>query len=285
MYRNWYLISKQSISDHKMYRMFHPTNIELYLQKIYLLKMLLEQESDEKKCWMSFRDICCDTELDKKLLDNDQESFVRLAKKQNWREQRKVEFYISQKEVDFINSIDAPREFRLFILGILIYAKYIKQQIGIPMVGTRERSYAYFLTSGIDEFNVGRQRSKYINTLLSEKKKQHGIIFYPCSTKIKSGDAHIPKTVISIKGKWIKWDADSGFLIQNLEKDALELAKEIKDQEFVCSNCGKKYFGSNKTKTDLCPDCYAENRKKKQAEWVKNKRKKQGVDSNHPNIS
>ena len=266
--------------------MFHPTNIELNLQKIYLLKKLIDEKNGLEEAWESFKDIYCESDLDKKLLEVDKEYLIRIAKRQEWKDRPPVSFYITRKEIKFINSIDAPQEFRLFILGILIYAKYTKQQIGLPIVGTRERSYAYYLTNGTDEFNIGKHRSQYINMLLSKTKESHGLSFYPAATKIVNGRSGVPKTVISVRANWINWEADSGYLVKNLEKDALKLAKKIKNQEFVCSECGKKYFASTKSQTELCPECYkAKRRKEKTENDIKRYHNRKISDSNHPNIS
>lgn len=246
-----------------------------YLQKFY----------NKENCLLKFSEICQLTEIEKNLYKTENEKIYEMALKQNWpKNTTRTSFYITQKEIDYINTIEAPREFRIFILGIIIYGKYAKQQTGIPMCNIRDRSYIYYLVTHKDEFNVGKRRSTYLNKLLSERDlTRHGIKFYPASASLKNSFSGIPKTVIAFNADWIDWDAESGYLVVNMEEDPFKLSDLVQDWQKKCPRCGDTYFVSKKSKTNLCPSCYNQQRRQYKAMYEKNRRIKDSVDRNNTN--
>lgn len=266
MIRDWKKISELSESRRELIPLFHSTPMEVYLEKVYLFKYLLELY-DEEKAWEEFKDILCKDDLEKKLINDEFRYYLRISKKKKWIIRPETSFFITENEINHINQIKAPKEFREFVLGIVIYGKYTKQQIGLPLFNPRDRSYIYYLMNGSDDFNVGKDRHKYLNQLISDRTIGTNIRYYPASLDLnkRSRVLNIPKTVESFDADWIEWEAKEGFEIKNLEKDAIALKEKIVDQSAICSKCGKKYFKSNKSKTIFCPECYKEERKKKVA--------------------
>ena len=268
-------LSEESFHKQELTPLLHATSIEQYLQKIYLMKYL-QKFYDHETCIDKFSDICRFTDIEKKLYKNENEKIYDMAIKQNWpKNSVRTSFYVTQKEINFINTIDAPREFRMFILGILIYGKHAKQQTGIPMCNIRDRSYIYYLVTHKDEFNVGRRRSTYLNKLLADRENtHHGIKFYPAAATLRNSVCDVPKTVIAFNADWIEWDAPSGYLISNMEEDPRKISDLIQDWTKKCPRCGNTYFVSKKAKTDLCPSCYNFQRQQYKILHEKNRRKK-----------
>ena len=237
--------------------------MEIYLEKIYLFKYLLELY-DEDKAWEEFKDIVCEDSLEKKLINNEFRYYLRISKKKKWIERSKTSFFITENEINHINQIKAPKEFREFVLGMIIYGKYTKQQIGLPLFNPRDRSYIYYLMNRADNFNVGKERYQYLNSLISRKNIGTDIRYYPASLDLnkRSRVLNIPKTVESFDGDWIEWEAKEGYEIKNIEIDAIGLKEKIVEQLAICSECGKLYNKSNKSQTTLCPECYKKARRK-----------------------
>lgn len=248
--------------------LFHSTPMEVYLEKIYLFKYLLEIRESEEKAWEEFKDIICESDLEKKLINNEFRYYLRIGKKKKWIVRPKTSFFITKDEINHINQIKAPKEFREFVLGMIIYGKYTKQQIGLPLFNPRDRSYIYFLMNGVDNFNVGKDRHKYLNQLISKRDIGTNIRYYPASLDLNSRSRvlNVPKTVESFDADWINWEAEEGYEVLDIEKDALVLKEKIVDQSDICTECGKPYKKSNKSQTTLCPECYKWYRKAKNAE-------------------
>ena len=246
-----------------------------YLQKFY----------NQDKCLEMFGEICRLTDIQKKLYLDENIRLYEAASKQSWPKNFvKVSFYITQKEISFINTIDAPREFRMFILGILIYGKYTKQQIGIPMCNVRDRSYIYYLVTHKDEYNTGRRRSTYLNKLLIDRNKtHHGIKFYPAAVSLEHTMFGIPRTVVAFKADWVDWNADSGYLISDLNEDPRKICDLIQDWTKECPCCKDTFVVSPKAKTELCPSCYSKNRRTYEINYQKEKRDNDRRNRNNTN--
>ena len=246
-----------------------------YLQKFY----------DKNKCLELFSEICRLTDIEKKLYMDENIKLYEAALKQSWPKNFvETSFYVTQKEINFINTINAPREFRMFILGILIYGKYTKQQTGIPMCNVRDRSYIYYLVTHKDEYNAGKRRSTYLNKLLTDHgNTHHGIKFYPAAVSLEHTMFGIPRTVVAFNADWIEWDAASGYLVSNLEEDPKKISDLVQDWTKKCPCCGDTFLVSKKAKTDLCLSCYNSKRRKYKTEHERNRRAKKSEDRNNTN--
>ena len=284
MIRDWKKISEISADTKTLVSLFHSTPMEVYLEKVYLFKYLLEKNEDAEKAWEIFKEIVCSTDLEKKLLDGEYKYYLKISKQKKWIDRPSISFFITESEIDHINNIQASKEFRDFVLGMVIYGKYTRQQIGVPLFGPRDRSYIYYLMNQKDDFNYGKNRYKFLNSLISRKDIGTDIRYYPASLdlNLRSRVLNIPKTVESFNGEWIEWDAKSGYLISDLEKDAYILKNKILEQTSICPLCNKEFYKSKKAKTCYCPECYKKERKKNIAKNVAKLRSKNKCNQETP---
>jgi len=280
--RDWLKISEASFHAGKMVPMFHATSIEKYLQRIYFMKYLTEYYN-RYEAISKYKHVCLNGDIERQMFGDEVNQVYEAALKQKWPSRKETFFYITQQEIDFINKINAPREFRLYILGILIYGKYTKQQIGVPSIGTRERGYAYYLTTHADDFNIGKQRATYMAKLMADRKVGHNIRFVSRNVDLKNSLLRVPKTIVSFQADWINWDADDGYAVMDIERDGIKLADMIQDWRVVCPNCSKEFLKSKKAKTSMCPACYEEYRRLYKNKKAKEHRNKENVDRNNKN--
>lgn len=256
--RDWKRNAEESVANNKIVKMFHATSIELYLQRLYLYKYLLENNVDKTEAWNKWKNLVFDSEIEKELIDSEFDYYTKAALNKNWVKRPKIDFYITKEEINHINQIKASKEFRIFILGMIIYGKYSKQQIGVPLFGPYDRSYIYYLVNKKDDFNYGKRREKFINKMLSRKDIGINLNFYSALLNLNSRSfvKSFPKTVETFDGDWIDWNKRAGFHVTNLDEDISKIVDQIEDYKVPCHNCQQLYVPSSRAKTLLCPNCY-----------------------------
>lgn len=290
MLRNWKNLSEESYESNNLKKLFHASSIEQHLQKIFLLKYCLEKENEickkndvnveeidyttlEKRAIKKFESIVKENELEKEEID----LLLREAKKRNWpKVKNNVVIFITRKEIEFINRINATREFKLFILGLVIYGKFMRKQKGLINITSRDKSYIYYLMTQEDDYNVGKQRGRYLTSFFSKPGVNHGIKFFPHQVVVKGKFGTSINTLIGFKADWIEWDADEGYCIVDLDRDSYKLGELITDWIVECPVCGNEFIKTTKSKTDLCGDCYTRERRKNKTLSEKNRRKNKG---------
>ena len=187
------------------------------------------------------------------------------AQKIPWPRHKDCRVWITDKEFRHINKLPYDREFKMFMVAMVYVAKLMKIKKGCAAFNTRDRSYAYYLATGEDNYNVGKQRRDYINKNIRQAVKDKEIVFTPVTTRIKKKHSNyytrmVVNTILS--ADWIQWDGKKGSLITNPEVEVQKVCrKRIRNTKDVCPVCGKKYVKSPKSKTDLCPECYKAKRK------------------------
>lgn len=274
MIRDWKKVSIQCFKKHKIVEMFHATSIEVYLEKMYLYKYLLEC-FPEAEAWEKWKEIVFDSELERQLINSEFEYYTKIANEKQWPIRPAIDIYITTKEIEHINAIEAPREIRLFILGMLIYGKYTKQQTGVALYGSYDRSFIYYLINRTDDFNKGKKRSRFINEWMNKKDIGINLKFFTKAVDLSTYSfmKTVPKTVETFTGDWIEWETREGYHISDIEEEFNFLISQIEEWKIKCPECGKYFIPSNQRKSSLCNNCYTLRRASYKAAKEKERRK------------
>lgn len=247
------------IKSNTIIPIFHASALEQRLQLTFITKRLLEDGMGYSEIKEWFNNVECS-----KTIVNVPE-LVLNAKKIPWPRHKDCRVWITDKEIKHINDLPYDREFKIFVVAMVYVAKLMKIKKGCAAFNTRDRSYAYYLATGEDNYNVGKQRRVFINKNIRQAVRDKEITFTPVTTRIKRKHSnYYTKTVVNIvlSADWIQWDAKKGSVVVNPEVELPKMCKKcIKDTRDVCPMCGKKYVRATKSKTDLCPECYKAKRR------------------------
>ena len=165
------------------------------------------------------------------------------------------------------------------MLAMVCFCKFMQIKKGIATVRARDKSYIYFLSSGSDDYSIGKQRHSHIEKHYRDCLKSKILTLKTIGSTFKaSWGGNVSRTNIVIQANWIEWNAKEGILIDSPDTQIPRICKKyIKDDLHVCSKCGKKYTRSSKSKTTLCPECYKLERRKYVAEKVAQHRENKKV--------
>lgn len=274
---NWKENIELCVEYTKVVPIFHAMPVEKRLQQILITKKLLELNYSNNQILNWF--LIAEDECSKDLQDIDE--LILLAKKRRWPKSHNFTIYITSKEIEHIQKIKASKECKSFLLASIAFGKmmYIKRRK--PTFNLRERSYIYYLATGRDDYNVGAQRSKYIQSFIKQLADQKEIKLKIIHTSIslytgKRGGAKKDLTDLVLNATWIDNYSREGYEItsKNIENEIIRLCDLAFPNDVIkCKNCGKEFNINRKTKRVLCDDCYAEFVRASKREYARKVRK------------
>ena len=155
---------------------------------------------------------------------------------------------IYKSEIKFLNDVAAPVWVKQYWLVMLIYWKFMSQHAKNVEITKTLSNWAMRHTNVKDaRFGLYQDKIAQYNRL------KEGYVMQTDIYKRRNSRKY-----------WFDWaveKSDESFIeIKNLDnmKKALKL---ISGNVVHCSRCGKKFVVNPKQKTDLCPDCYQEERR------------------------
>lgn len=252
---NWSKHIRYCVRNKTMKYGFHATALEKNYQRLLIIKYMCEHEWSLKRIhnWL----VKYDSEWDD--MANDLVALVASASRVNWPKERDNTVYISKTELKKINSLPYVKEKRDWLLSLIVVAKVMYAKKGLAVVNSKERSYAWYLATGKDEFCVGRQKGQPMQSFLSEL-IQKGIIRTTTITrKYKSKDGYHTHNItnVVISADWLNFSKKTGYRMSDFERQTIRFCKNrVKDYYVICPQCGKKYIWNSQAKTSLCPTCY-----------------------------
>jgi len=156
---------------------------------------------------------------------------------------------IYKRELEFLNSIEAPVWVRQYWLCMLIYWKFSSQYTQTTLINTTLCNWAIRNTN-IKNKKFGRHQDE----IAKYNRLESGYVLSTDIVKKRNGRKYW--------FDWIKPDEDGEFIeIKNLDNLKKPL-KLIRENVKTCQKCGKKFTYGGKSKTNLCPKCYAEERRR-----------------------
>ena len=177
--------------------------------------------------------------------------------------QRNYQVYLTKKEIEYINKLPYDKEFRAYLLSLVCFCKFMQIKKGIATVRARDKSYIYYLSTGSDDYSIGKQRHTHIEEQYRKCLASKILTLKTVGSTFKaSWGGNVSRTNIVIHANWIEWNAQEGILVDDPDAQMHLICKKyIKDDKCVCTQCGKTYTRSSKAKTTLCPDCYKKARR------------------------
>lgn len=271
MIRSWKQIADKSIEQGRLIKLFHAKEMTNYMEKIFVLKRIKENnpEASEEEIKRQFLLVLDDKEKEGGEFNEWYNSLLKFALQNNWPNDD-IDVYVTKEEITYINQIQAPKEFRLFVLGTIIYGKFTFKRYGIPILNNLDRGFVYYMIIGEDNYNKKTERNQFITKYWNDSNCNHGFTFVPKVSRIQRDDGFVAvKTNIIAYADWCNYEATEGYLIHDYYRDPLSLSSKIKEWRRECPECGKKYKVKNRSKTLLCEDCYSYYRKTQEQERVK----------------
>lgn len=255
---NWEANLQKCLDQKKVVPTFHASTIEKHIQKVYLTQMMLKKHMSHEEIHEWYK-IALGDVYDSGYVNR----LILSASRTRRPRQRDYKIYITPKEITYINKLPYDREFRAYLLSLVCFCKFMQIKKGIATVRARDKSYIYYLSSGEDNYSIGKQRHSHIEEQYRDCLKSKILTLKTIGSTFKaSWGGNVSRTNIVIQAKWIDWEAQDGILIDNPDAQMPLICKKyIKEDKCVCSECGKTYTRSSKAKTTLCPKCYAKQRK------------------------
>lgn len=273
---NWESNLQECLNKKKIVPTFHASTIEKHIQKVYLTQLMLKKKMTHDEIHEWFKIALGD------LYDSGYVNRLILSAARTRRpRQRDYKVYITKNEIEYINKLPYDKEFRSYLLAMVCFCKFMQIKKGIATVRVRDKSYIYYLSSGEDNYSVGKQRHTHIEEHYRDCLRSKILTLRTIGSTFKaSWGGNVSRTNIVIQAKWIDWNAQDGILINNPDAQVPLICKKyIKEDLHVCNKCGKKYTRSSKAKTDLCPSCYEKQRREDVRNNVKRLRKSKNSDS------
>lgn len=156
---------------------------------------------------------------------------------------------IYKSEIAFLNSLHVPLWMKQYWMMMLIYWKFASQFVKNVEITTTISNWAMRKANVTD--------------------KRYGLYQDKLAQQNRVGDGYVMSTAIYKKKNsrkyWFDWaveESDEGFIeIKSLDKyeKALKLIVGYKE---ICPLCGKGFEITGRRQTNLCPSCYAEQRRK-----------------------
>lgn len=255
---NWEANLQKCFDQKKIVPTFHASAIEKHIQKVYLTQMMLKKRMSHEEIHEWYKTALGD------VYDSGYVNRLILSAARTRRpRQRDYKIYITQEEIKYINSLPYDKEFRAYLLSLVCFCKFMLIKKGIATVRARDKSYIYYLSSGEDNYSVGKQRHAHIESQYRDCLKSKNLTLKTIGSTFKaSWGGNVSRTNIVIQAKWIDWNATEGILVDNPDTQMPLICKKyIKEDKCVCSECGKTYTRSSKAKTTLCSKCYEKQRK------------------------
>lgn len=259
MILDWHEYAIQCIKKNKILPIFHGTVNEKNYGKIYLLKYLLDCGYSKDKIINWFKE-AGGSEIE--FFIDDLDDYIRKANNISTIE-RQYSIYITDQELEYIDNLDFTKEYKSFLLGMIVVAKFMFYKKKCPSCNPKERSYAYFLGTGKDKYNSGTTEKERLQQFIYNLQKNKIIQLQVISKYVQDFRTKKHKQVsnIVLGGNWIDFKAQKGHLIKNLEKDTKKLCNtKLHNKKMICSQCKRVFYVSNKNKTTLCPRCYNKSR-------------------------
>lgn len=169
------------------------------------------------------------------------------------------QFAISNGEIEYLNSLDAPQWVRQYWLGILIWFKYSMIHTG--------RSYSHPQIEGwIFKQIDPNHKFKHKKEEIRKWNRHCGMVI---NRKVVGNHSYVT----------IKWadgiiTVDDPAVIIQFPSDITKCLDLIKPEGRICPVCGKQYIFSSKTQRNMCEDCYKVYRRAQKAEYIRNRRQK-----------
>lgn len=250
---NWEANLQKCLDQKKVVPTFHASAIEKHIQKVYLTQMMLKKHMSHEEIHEWYQ-IALGDVYDSGYVNR----LILSAARTRRPRQRDYKIYITLEEIKYINKLPYDREFRAYLLSLVCFCKFMQIKKGIATVRARDKSYIYYLSSGEDNYSIGKQRHSHIEEQYRDCLKSKILTLKTIGSTFKaSWGGNVSRTNIVIQAKWIDWEAQDGILIDNPDAQMPLICKKyIKEDKYVCTQCGKAYTRSSKAKTTLCPDCY-----------------------------
>lgn len=185
--------------------------------------------------------------------------------------------YITNEEIEYINKIKTTKENKGYLLAFVCYLKLMKVRTKRPVLKALQSAYIYYLAFGTDDYWRGKYRKRWIEPFMRDLWNKKTLTRDNKPTRYtkytKRGPVKENIYDSKINAKWIDWEATEGYCIENPEVDVKMLVEQmLKTPEKVCSNCGRLFEVTPRTKTDLCPECWSRERNiKKHGEGIPDK--------------
>lgn len=172
---------------------------------------------------------------------------------------------IYKSEIKFLNDVAAPVWVKQYWLVMLIYWKFMSQHAKNVEI-TKTLSNWAMRHCDIANKRFGRHQDE----IAQYNRLEDGYVMQTDIYKRRNSRKY-----------WFDWaveKSDESFIeIKNLDnmKKALKL---ISGNVVHCSRCGKKFVVKPKQQTDLCPDCYAIDLKRRESERINAYQKRKRLD-------
>lgn len=255
---NWEANLQNCLNKKAIVPTFHASAIEKHIQKVYLTQMMLKKKMNHEEIHDWFKIALGD------LYDSGYVNRLILSAARTRRpKQRDYQIYITKKEIEYINKLPYDREFRAYLLSLVCFCKFMQIKKGIATVRARDKSYIYYLSTGSDDYSIGKQRHAHIEEQYRKCLASKTLTLKTVGSTFKaSWGGNVSRTNIVIQANWIDWNAQEGILVDDPDAQVHLICKKyIKDDKCACTQCGKTYTRSSKAKTTLCPDCYKKTRR------------------------
>ena len=155
---------------------------------------------------------------------------------------------IYKTEIQYLNSVKAPVWVKQYWLSMLIYWKFASQHAKTILINTTLCNWA------MKHADIKNQRyGRHQDEIAQYNKLENGYVLSTGIAKKQNGR--------NFWFDWIKPDNEGEFIeVESLDKIKKPL-KLITGNYKICPKCGKRFAFGGKSKTELCPVCYAEERK------------------------
>jgi hypothetical protein len=156
-------------------------------------------------------------------------------------QKREKDIPITRSEINYINSLQAPRWFRKYVLLILAYYKFQKEYDRTAFIPKEISSWAYEQARSSER--VAQNRIHKSNLWPQNAKCGKPIMVKPVSGKV------------GLVIEWASRDGlDAAFSFKTPDEVVTHFER-IDSWMAVCPRCGSSFEASNKQKSDLCPEC------------------------------
>ena len=219
-----------------------------YLQEIWLIAYLIDEgkSKDEiRKVWDKIPHIKYFVEeaFDHKELDGYFESLYLKGEETRKRKAFKKDGtrvkYIYQEEIDAINKISRSIDFRKYLFMLLGVYKYYMALQGYCYLNADVRAFAF------EAANAPKTYGAYCDVLIKHN-QESGL---PITSQVIQ-QFHVSKLSFArYQGKIAFTYSDPNELKNHLDV--------IEEPKAICKVCGKEFVVNNKTKRDMCEECYA----------------------------
>lgn len=252
MVLDWRADAEACLRDGRLIPIFHASPLEKRLQQTYVAKLIVERGGGYGDVKAFFDRAGCQVPDLPEMASN--------ALAVQWPKERDLTVWVTDAELAAISSSPFPLEFRRFAVAMLCVAKVMRLKKGCPTVNVRDRSYAYHLAFGGDDYSVGRRRGRAVSAWIAKAMSMGLISITPQLSRIRRGKGYVKVYNAVLSADWIEWDASDGFRVSDMESDVAALCSSVRSGSAECPVCGARFEPSPKAKTTLCPACWERGR-------------------------